>query len=201
MNITSLSPLALPKHASSLLDKGTDETGPTLNAVLSAPPLDLSGIDIQARLAEPPHSLKSQLAHQRLAHQQAALGQQALAGLARQGIQLSKDVSFSLDAKGALAVTGTTTDVDKVQAFFKHDTTRPSIHDQLSDVLEAAQALSKTAQTNNVISMAARYAGSATSVMSLYNQLMPQQVENSAQLTLSTQGSSLSYAGMFNSKA
>jgi hypothetical protein len=155
MNINSLSPSALSKYTTSLLDQGAGDTGSALSSVLSDPPLDLSRIDIQARLAETHHhSLKSQLAHQRLDQQQSALGKQVLAGLAKQGIQLSQDVSFSLDDKGALSVTGTTADVDKVQAFFKQDTTRPSIHDQLSDVLEATQTLSKAAQTNNVISMA-----------------------------------------------
>ncbi len=201
MNVIPLGVSPLTQSTTSLLDPGTGEAGSTLASVLAPPPLDLSAIDMRTKLAEGQHNLKAQLAQQRLDQQQAALGKQLLAGLAKQGLQLSQDVSFSIGADGALSVTGTTADVDKVQSFFKRDTSQPSLHDQLSDVLQGTQAVSATAQTSNAISMAARYAGSATNVMALYNQFMSYKDDTSAKLTLSAHGSSLSYAGMFSSQA
>jgi hypothetical protein len=198
MNINSLGASALMQYATSLLDPTS--TDATSEASTSAS-VDLTGIDMKAKLAEGRHDVRSQIAKQKLDQQQSALGAELVAGLKKQGIELSGDVSFSVDKDGAVSVTGQADDVEKVQNAFKGDTTQPSLKDRMAEVLQSAQALSDTAQTHNAISMAARYAGSASNVMALYNQFTAYQDHASAKLTLSAGVSSLSYAGMVSSQA
>ncbi len=201
MNVTFLNASALSQYATSLLDQRSEEAASPLSSILATPPLDLSGIDMQAIQAESQHGLKGQMTQQRLGRQQAELGKALLAGLAGQGTALSQEISFSVGTDGVLSVTGTTADVEKVQSFFNRDTTQPSLHDRLSGLLQSTQTLSTTAQTSNATAMAAKYAGSGSNVTALYSQLMTYQGDASARLTVSAQGSSLSYAGMFNSMA
>lgn len=192
MNVTPLNSSALSQYTTSLLDQRSQDTASPLSSVLAAPPLDLSGIDMEAILAKSQHGQRLQ---HRLDREQADLGKALLAELAQQGLPLSQEVSFSVGADGALSVTGASSDVDRVRSLFERDTSQPSLHDRLSDLLQNTQALS-TAQTSNTSSMASRYA-SASNVMALYRH----QDDTFAKLTLSAQGSSLSYVGMFSSKA
>ncbi|MES2889933.1 MAG: hypothetical protein V4739_18210 [Pseudomonadota bacterium] len=201
MNVTSLNASALSPYAAPLLDQRSEDSALPLTSILATPPLDLSGIDMAALQAESQRGLNAQKAQERLDQQQAELGQALLTGLARQGTALSQRVSFSMGADGGLSVTGAPSDVDKLRSVFQRDTSQPRLQDRLRDMLDSTLALSTSVQSSNARPMAGRSAGSASNVMALYGQLTPRQEEAAATLTLSAQGSSLSYPGMFSSKA
>jgi len=196
MDISSLnSASATSQYVASLLSQQQQSTSGTDSA--SSP----STNPLLQQLAASPADLKTQLAQEQLAKQQAALGRQLAQGLSASGVTLAGDVSFSLDGNGNVTVNGSAADQSAVQSWFKKDTSNPSVESQIGAALKSAQTLSQTTQQDNAISMAARYAGPTTNVMSLYQQFMGKVQAPSPVMTLSGGTSTLSYPGSLNSQA
>ena len=196
MDISSLnSASATSQYVASLLSQQQQPTTGTDSAAAS------STNRLQQQLAASPADLKTRLAQDQLAKQQAALGQQLAQGLSASGVTLSGDVSFSLDNTGNVTVNGNAADQSAVQSWFQKDTSNPSVESQIGAALKSAQTLSQTTQQDNAISMAARYAGPTTNIMSLYQQFMGQVQAPSPVMTLSGGTSALSYPGSLNSQA
>ena len=197
MDISSLnSASATSQYVSSLLSQQQQQSSTT-----GADAGTTSTDSLLSQLTASPADLKTQLAQEQLGSQQAALGEQLSKGLAASGVTLSGDVSFSLDANGNVTVDGSAADQSAVQSWFQQDTSKPSLESQIGSALKSAQTLSQTTQQDNAISMAARYAGPSSNLMSLYQQFMGSVQAPSPVMTLSGATSTLTYPGALNSQA
>ena len=196
MDINSLnSAPALSQYATALLAKQQQQQAAgSSGAAQVADPLT-------SRLTAARTDFKSATAQHNLDKQQAALGQELANGLAKVGLKVGAEVSFSVGADGSVSVDGSDADKATVQDYLKSDTSSPSLQSRIGSVLQAAQALSATTQQTNAISLAARYGGPSTNVMAMYTQFMGHTDTTPATLNFSGTASSLSYPGALDSQA
>jgi hypothetical protein len=195
MDLSSLtSAPALSQYAAALLAKQKEKA-----AGDAAQPQDTDALT--ARLTTAPTDFRTKTAQHHLDTQQAALGKELAAGLAKAGVKLSGHVSFSVGAKGQLAVDGSDADTAAVEKWMKSDTSKPSLQSRMADLLTSAQKLSSQTQQNNAISLAARYAGAPGNVMAMYSQFMGHTDSTPAVLSFDGTASALSYPGALSSHA
>ena len=198
MDLTSLtSTPALSQYATALLAKQQQQQQQAASGSTAAQAAD----PLMSRLTAARTDFKSTTAQHTLDKQQAALGQELASGLAKLGLKVGADVSFSVASDGSIAVDGSAADKATVQDYLKSDTSNPSLESRIGSVLKSAQALSTTTQQSNAISMAARYGGAATNVMAMYAQFMGHTDATPATLNFSGTASSLSYPGALDSQA
>ena len=154
-----------------------------------------------AALANAAKGVKAAAGQRQLESKATALAAELQAALRQAGVKLGGAVDFSVAANGQLAIKGTQKDADAANAFLKNDQRVPSFASRVAALAKEADAHSQTVRQNAAISQAARYAASASGVMSLYGSLLQRQDGSTAVFTLGASGGSLSYPGMLQSKA
>ena len=197
MDINSLnSTPALSQYATALLAKQQHQAQAAGGGAAQAP-----ADPLVARLVAAPTDFKSKTAQHKLDAQQAALGQELANGLSKLGLKVGAEVSFAVGSDGSVSAEGSDADKAAVDAYFKTDTSNPSLQSRIGSVLKAAQALSASTQQTNAISMAARYGGASTNVMAMYTQFMGHADATPATLNFNGAASSLRYPGALDSQA
>ena len=200
MNFNALgSGASMSAYVGSLLDK-TGNSGTSNSTTASRADTSMKAT-AAAALDAASHSFKSTSAQSKLDKKETALATDLRAAMTKAGVTLSGPVEFSVDSGGTLQVGGNDKDKAAVTAFLKNDVTKPTFASRVSNLAAEADNLSNTIRQTAAISQAARYAGSASNVMSLYGSLMQQQDSTPAVFSLSGSASSLTYPGVLASKA
>lgn len=183
---------ALNAYAESVRSRtaGADETSGTASPerrVVNAPAI--------------PESFKTSQARQELQKTQTAVAKDLRMALTNIKAALKGEVSFSMDAKGALTITGSEEDKALVTAALKADRSNPSLQSRIMSLSQRAETVESDSRRSAAIMQAARSAGNASGLMSLYNSLMTQKGQASATFTVSAQDSRMVFKGMIDSKA
>ncbi|MBS0448126.1 MAG: hypothetical protein JSR59_19515 [Proteobacteria bacterium] len=156
----------------------------------------------QAALDKSAHGFKATRAAQSLARDATTLGSDLQSALHAAGVSLDGSVEFSLDAKGALQISGSDHDKAAVSSFLQGGSGGAAdLRNRLVRLTTSAGQLSQQIRQGAAASQAARYAGSSGNVMSLYSTFLQQQNATPAAFTLSATSASLSYAGMLKAQA
>lgn len=177
------------------VDPGATGGGATA-AVGSSKPSALS----QA-LERTPASFKTTQARKELDKTQQAIARDLRTALSRAGTPLKGEVSFSFDAKGAMTIHGSAQDKAAVTAALKADTTEPSLASRIESLAERADTVEGNNRRSAAIMQAARHAGNASGLMSLYTSLMAQQSQLSTTFSVSAEASQLVFKGMVDTSA
>lgn len=207
MNFSALgSGNAISSYLNSLLAKG-QATGPkdqgtgTAGVEAGSQGDKLMKAASDAALANAAKGVKAAAGQRQLESKATALATELQAALRQAGVKLGSTLDFSVAADGQLAIKGTQKDADAANAFLKNDQRVPSFASRVAALAKEADAHSQTVRQHAAISQAARYAASASGVMSLYGALLQRQDTSTAVFTLGPSGGSLSYPGMLQSKA
>ncbi len=181
----------------------TDDSGTAASATSSGSKAQLTAATrtTQAALQAAASTPKAALAEQTLDRQQAQLATDLRTAMDRAGVKLTGSVEFSVASDGKVDVTGAAADKAATTAFLRADTSKPGFASRIATQAKDALKLSGTLQQTAAVSQAARYAGSAGNVMSLYTSLMQKSGTTPAVFTLGASSSSLTYAGALATKA
>lgn len=152
-------------------------------------------------LERTPASFKTVQARKDLDKTQQAIAQDLRAALTKAGTPLKGEVSFSFDAKGALTIQGSAEDKAAVTAALKADNSQPSLAARIESLAERADTVEGNNRRSAAIMQAARHAGNASGLMSLYTSLMAQQSQASATFSVSNQASQMVFKGMVDTSA
>lgn len=152
-------------------------------------------------LNKTPASFKTTQARHDLDKAQLAVAKDIKAALTKAGTALKGEVSFSVDAKGALTISGSAEDKAAVAAALKADTSSPSLASRITSLSERAETVESNSRRSAAIMQAARHAGHSSNLMSLYTSLMTQQGEATASFSMSDKASQMVFKGMVDSTA
>lgn len=152
-------------------------------------------------LERSPASFKTVQARKELDKTQQAIAQDLRGALAKAGTSLQGEVSFSFDAKGAMTIHGSAQDKAAVTAALKADTTQPSLAERIASLADRADTVEGDSRRSAAIMQAAKHAGNASGLMSLYTSLMAEQNQAGASFSLSNQGSQMVFTGMVDASA
>jgi hypothetical protein len=150
---------------------------------------------MQAAIQRAAGSAKTSAATQHLDDAQKALAGDMRLAMKNAGLGLKGAVEFSVTSKGAVEIKGSDSDKAAVKSFFNADSSKPSFASRIASLAGQALPLSGAIQQSAAISQAAKYAKSASSVMSLYSSMLQQTPATTVVFSLSAASSSLTYPG------
>jgi hypothetical protein len=152
-------------------------------------------------LERTPASFKTVQARKELDKTQRAVAQDLRTALSKAGTPLKGEVSFSFGAKGALTIHGSADDKAAVAAALKADTSQPPLAARIESLAERAGTVEGNNRRSAAIMQAARHAGNASGLMSLYTSMLAQQSQASATFNVSNQASQIVFKGMVDTSA
>jgi hypothetical protein len=190
----------LGDYVSSLLTQAQAQAGTTGSSATSAPSKAATAAAASA-LDMVSHTYKSTSAQATLAKAQTQLTSDLRAALTKAGTSLTSDVSFSIDATGAVQVSGNKADEASIASFMKADKSSPSFASRLTGMLQSADSLSTSLQHNAALVQAARSAGRGGDVLDLYTSLLEGQSASSATYAFGSNSASLTYPGVLTTRA
>jgi hypothetical protein len=147
------------------------------------------------------HSRKSVSAQATLTRQQTQLTSDIRTALTSRGLALKGELSFSTNSDGDVEITGSKDDRAAFATLIQNDTTKPSITQRLTGLVQSADKLSASMRDSAAWAQAARYAGRNGNMMELYSTFAQTQDSSASAYRVDATAGSLTYPGVISSKA